>query len=191
MGESLSAPWPWYVGGPLIGALVLALLLLDGRVFGISSSFRHLCAALPVPGRWRPSFLRYDWRGEGLWNLVFVVGIALGGWISIRWMGTPDSGSRIAPDTRAALTELGLENPSGLFPSTIFSWEALLTPVGVVLIVGGGFLVGFGTRYAGGCTSGHAISGLANRQLPSLVAVVGFFVGGLIATHLLLPLLLS
>jgi uncharacterized membrane protein YedE/YeeE len=55
----------------------------------------------------------------------------------------------------------------------------------------GGFLVGFGTRYAGGCTSGHAISGLSNLQFASLIATIGFFAGGLIATHLLYPLLFN
>ena len=60
----------------------------------------------------------------------------------------------------------------------------------MVLAVGG-FLVGFGTRYAGGCTSGHAISGLSNLQLPSLVAVIGFFIGGLVMTHLIFPYLYS
>ena len=59
------------------------------------------------------------------------------------------------------------------------------------MVLGGGFLVGFGARWAGGCTSGHAISGLADLQVPSLVAVVGFFVGGLAVTHLVLPLLLG
>ena len=68
---------------------------------------------------------------------------------------------------------------------------ALRTWRGVVVLIGGGFLVGFGTAWAGGCTSGHAISGLANFQLPSLVAVLGFFAGGLVGTWLLLPWLLS
>lgn len=54
----------------------------------------------------------------------------------------------------------------------------------------GGFLVGFGTAYAGGCTSGHAIAGLADRQAASLLAVCGFFAGGLTCTYLVLPLVL-
>jgi len=59
------------------------------------------------------------------------------------------------------------------------------------MLVGGGILIGFGTRWAGGCTSGHAISGLSNLQLPSLIAVIGFFIGGIIMTYFLLPTILS
>jgi uncharacterized membrane protein YedE/YeeE len=164
---------------------VPALLILDNRMFGVSSSLRHLCAAV-LPARL--GFFRYDWKRTGLWNLFFVAGILVGGFLASQWGGSHDVA--ISEPTRLALTKLGIHDFSGLAPREIFSWPALLTLKGLLSIVVGGFLVGFGTAYAGGCTSGHAISGLADLQPSSLVAVIGFFVGGLIATHFLLPLFL-
>ena len=183
MIDLLSEPWPWYVAGPLIGLTVPALLLLGGRQFGISSNLRHLCAAV-VPAK--PSFLRYDWWRAGAWNLTFAVGIVIGGWIAAMWL-SGGAAVELAPATGVALGELGLGSPRGLVPDEIFALGSLTSFPSLVMLVGGGFLVGFGARYAGGCTSGHAISGLADRQLPSLIAVLGFFAGGLLATHLLLP----
>jgi uncharacterized membrane protein YedE/YeeE len=185
--ETLSQPWPWYVAGPLIGLTVTLLLLVGGKSFGVSSSLRHVCAAT-VPGK--SSFLRYDWYRTGLWNLLFVAGMILGGVLAGAFLST-DQPVAISEATQADLAELGLASESGLLPSEIYSLAALGTPAGFLILVGGGFLVGFGARYAGGCTSGHAITGLANLQLPSLVAVLGFFAGGLIATHFLLPLILG
>ena len=185
MLDILAQRWPWYVAGPLIGLFVPALLLLGNRQFGISSNLRHLCAAI-VPGRLE--FFQYDWRGTGLWNLAFLGGIFAGGVIASRLIGTPDV--TISPDTRAALAALGVRDFSGLVPADVFSWSSLLTLRGAVLIAGGGLLVGFGTAYAGGCTSGHAISGLAVFERASFVAVMAFFAGGLLGTYVLLPLLL-
>jgi uncharacterized protein len=175
-----STPWPWYVAGPVIGLFVPALLIAGNRVFGVSANFRHVCSAI-LPGR--VEHFRYDWKAEGLWNLLFVAGIALGALL----VAEPRHVA-ISEQTRAALAALGIHDFSGFAPGELFSWAGLATPRGFVSLVVGGFLVGFGTAYAGGCTSGHAISGLADFQLPSLVAVVGFFAGGLIATHFLLPL---
>ena len=183
MIERLGEPWPWYVAGPLIGLTVPLLLLLGSKQFGISSNLRHLCAAV-VPNK--PAFLRYDWWRSGAWNLAFAFGILLGGWITFRWLGGAGE-MHLSPSTDAALEGLGLSAAAGLVPEEIFALGALKTLPGLVLLVGGGFLVGFGARYAGGCTSGHAISGMANRQLPSLIAMMGFFAGGLFATHVLLP----
>lgn len=191
MPDFLSQPWPWYVAGPLIGLIVPMLLLFGGKVFGISANLRHACAAIPAPESVKPRFLRYDWRKTGSWNMVFVLGVALGGALSVVVLGVPDAGQSISAATQADLRALGVSELSGLVPSELFSWSALATPVGIVLLLGGGFFVGFGARYAGGCTSGHAISGLADFQLPSLVAVVGFFIGGLAVTFGLLPLLLG
>jgi len=185
----LTQPWPWYIAGPLIGLVVPALLLFGGKVFGISANLRHACAA--VPSSSKPSFLRYDWKTAGLWNLAFVVGIAVGGFVGIRLLSDPTAPLAISTDTVEALTALGVTDLSGFVPSQLISWSGLLTPAGLLMVLGGGFLVGFGARWAGGCTSGHAISGLADLQVPSLVAVVGFFIGGLAVTHLLLPLLLG
>ncbi len=191
MTEFLSPPWPWYVAGPLIGLVVPLLLLVGGKVFGISSNLRHMCAALPAPERMKPSFLRYDWRKTGLWNLVFVAGIAGGGLLAALLFGLPDTAANISEATRADLAALGLTELSGFVPAELFTLSALASPAALLLVVGGGFLVGFGARWAGGCTSGHAISGIADLQLPSLVAVVGFFAGGLLVTHALLPLVLG
>lgn len=183
----LSQPWPWYVSGPLIGLFSPALLLVGNKLLGISSNLRHLCAAtIPV----RVNFFRYDWRRVGGWNLAFALGIVIGGAIAGHFLnGAGDI--HVSPATHASLMALGIHDFSGLVPREIFSWGALQTVRGTLIIVGGGFLVGFGTAYAGGCTSGHAISGLADLQLPSLVAVLGFFAGGLICTWLILPHILA
>lgn len=187
MIELLSQPWPWYVAGPLVG-LVVPLLLWAGGEFGLSENLRHLCAAaLPT----RLSFFDYDWRRRGLWNLTFAAGIVVGGFVAGTFLASPDPVVAVSVATTADLQALGITSFEGLAPAELFSWEGLMTLPGFVMIVIGGLLVGFGTGYAGGCTSGHAISGLANLQLPSLLAVLGFFAGGLVATHFILPLLLS
>jgi len=185
MIEFLSQPWPWYVAGPLIGLIVPALFLIGGKQFGISENLRHVCAAtLPA----NIDFLKYDWKA-GIWNLTFAGGIVIGGLLAALFLHNPDPVA-ISEATRADLSALGISDFSGFVPAEIFSWAGLGSVPGLLLLVVGGFLVGFGSRYAGGCTSGHAISGLANLQLPSLIAVVGFFVGGLIVTHFLLPLII-
>jgi uncharacterized protein len=180
----LTRTWPWYVAGPIIGLFVPALLLAGGKRLGISGNLRHICAAV-LPSKL--PFLRYDWRAEGGWNLLFAAGLAIGGFIAVRLLGTWDIA--ISQNTRAALAGLGLHDFSGLVPRELISWQALLTVRGFVSVVVGGFLVGFGTAYAGGCTSGHAISGLSNFERVSVLAVAGFFAGGLIATYLILPFL--
>jgi uncharacterized membrane protein YedE/YeeE len=185
--EVTAEVWPWYVAGPLIGLIVPLLLFLGGKQFGISSNFRHMCAAI-YPGK--NEFLRYDWKRSGLWNLTFAAGVVIGAWIATHWLGSPGEVIGISEATRADLTALGITRFDGLVPAEIFAWDALLSVPGFVFIVLGGFLVGFGARYAGGCTSGHAISGLSALEVPSLVAVLGFFVGGLIVTHVVLPLVL-
>jgi len=177
--------WPWYVAGPLIGLFVPALLIVGNKSFGISSNLRHLCAAI-VPGKLE--YLRYAWKKTGLWNLVFLLGVLLGGYLAAH-IGAQHA-IAISQETREALSRLGIHDFTGVAPREIFNWHALLTVRGFVSVVLGGFLVGFGTAYAGGCTSGHAISGLANFELPSLIAVFGFFAGGLAATYLILPHLL-
>ena len=187
MLETLARPWPWYVAGPLIGLVVPALLVVGNRLFGVSANFRAICAIV-APGR--IPFFQFDWRQSAGWNLAFVLGILLGGFVGSVLLFHPDP-IAISAATRADLAALGISDFHGLVPDDLFAWETLLTAKGLVLLVAGGFLVGFGSAYAGGCTSGHAILGLADLQLPSLVAVLGFFAGGLLATHLVLPLILG
>ncbi len=186
MIEGILQPWPWYVAGPLIGLFLPLLYYLLGRGLSVSSSFQDLCAA-SIPGRL--DYFRYDWK-RNLWRLAFVFGILVGGVLAGFVLAAPDSTVAIAEATRSDLLALGIEDQSGLVPRQLIGWEALGTLPGLIIIVGGGFLVGFGTRYADGCTSGHGITGLATLQLPSVLAVIGFFAGGLVATHLLLPALL-
>ena len=183
MIEWLSQPWPWYVAGPLTGLMVPVLLLLGGRQFGISANLRTLCAAT-LPGK--NKFLRYDWRTVGSWNLMFALGIVLGAWFASTVLADPNP-MEVAPATQSDLRAIGIERFDEMIPSQLLSWESLATVPGFVLIVIGGLLVGFGAAWAGGCTSGHAVMGLASFDLPSLLAVMGFFAGGVFASWVLLP----
>lgn len=186
MPEILTRPWPWYVAGPLIGLFVPLLLLLGNKLFGVSANLRHACAAV-LPRR--IEHFRYDWRQQGDWNLAFAAGIVVGGFLAGAVFANPEPVA-IAAATRADLVALGIRDLTGLVPDDLFSWQALPTLRGVVVVVLGGFLVGFGTAYAGGCTSGHGLAGVADLQAPSFVALIGFFVGGVLGTFLLLPLIL-
>ncbi|MFB2118881.1 YeeE/YedE family protein [Parapedobacter sp. 2B3] len=186
MLEFLKQPWPWYVAGPLIGLTVPALLILGNKSFGISSSLRHICA-LCIPAD--IPFFKYNWRKE-VWNLFFVAGIVLGGLVAARWL-TGFAAVEVDPALATELAGYGITDYSNLVPIDIMNWQNLFTPEGFLLMVVGGFLVGFGTRYAGGCTSGHAITGLSNLQWPSLVATVCFMAGGFIMANLVLPHILS
>ena len=145
---------------------------------------RHVCAAcLPA----KIPFFTYDWKKEA-WNLFFVAGMLIGGFLATNFLSNPDS-VRVAPDTVAALQALGIQDFSGLMPADVFATANLFTVKGLFFFVIGGLLVSFGTRYAGGCTSGHAIMGLSDLQWPSLVATVCFMLGGLAMTHAFLPLI--
>lgn len=184
--EFLTQPWPWYVSGPLIGLMVPILLIFGNKSFGISSSLRHFCAAC-IPTKIK--FFDYDWKKES-WNLVFVAGVILGGCLAGYFFKNPNP-VNISPETVSELAALGFTNFDGLAPAEIFSFESLLTVKGILMIVLGGFLVGFGTRYANGCTSGHSIMGMANLNWPSLVATICFFIGGLIMTWFIFPYLFT
>lgn len=181
----ITQPWPWYVSGPLIGLMVPATLLLGNKPFGISSSLRHICAAC-IPGR--VSFFDYDWKKES-WNLFFVIGVIAGGFIAANVFSATQP-LQINPHTVALLRQQGVKDFGTLLPRDVFSFSALLTLRGFIFIVVGGFLVGFGTRYAGGCTSGHSITGIAALQWPSLVATCCFMAGGFAMTWFGLPFLL-
>lgn len=184
MLEFISQPWPWYVSGPAI-AVITFLLLWVGQKFGMSTSYRTICTMCGV-GK-NISYFDFDWKAQ-TWNLVFIVGTIIGGFIAQFYLnsGAPLS---LSTETIQELAAFNISFSGELVPESIFSWDNLMSVKGFLIMVMGGFLVGFGARWAGGCTSGHAISGLSNLQLPSLIAVIGFFVGGLIMTHLLFPLI--
>lgn len=186
MIELIKQPWPWYIAGPLIGLTVPALLIIGNKSFGISSSLRHICASC-MPAN--IPFFKYDWKKE-VWNLFFVFGILLGGVIAINLLSNPNP-IEVNPKLATELAGYGITNFNNLVPEDIMNWQSLFTLRGFLMMVVGGFLVGFGTRYAGGCTSGHAIMGLSNLQLPSLIATISFMVGGFIMANLLLPIILS
>ncbi len=178
---------PWYIAGPLTGLVVPLLLWIGNKSFGISSSLRHTCA-LVYKGN-NPK-LAYDWKRDGLWNLVFVVGLFLGGWVAVHFLGAGGPVD-ISPKAASAFAGWGVGPSTGLLPAEIFSWTAVATLPGFLTIVVGGFLVGFGARWAGGCTSGHGITGSSNFDKASIIAVASFFVGGVVAHWLLVPGILA
>ncbi|MFN3849036.1 MAG: YeeE/YedE family protein [Spirosomataceae bacterium] len=186
MIEFLKQPWHWSVAGVLIGLTVPTLLLLGNKTFGLSSNLRHICAAV-IPANL--DFFKYDWKKES-WNLFFAGGILVGGFIGTHLLTNPNE-IIVNEKTIADLKELGLTDFTGMLPSEIFDIANLFSLKGLIFFVFGGFLVGFGTRYANGCTSGHAIMGLSNLQLPSLIATITFMAGGILMTHFGLPLIFS
>jgi uncharacterized membrane protein YedE/YeeE len=186
MIEIIKQPWAWYVAGPLIGLTVPALLLLGNKSFGISSSLRHICASC-MPANVK--FFKYDWKKEA-WNLFFVVGIFFGGAVAINLL-SDNSAMNVNPKLTEELATYGITNFNSFVPQDIINWSSLFSLKGFLMIIVGGFLVGFGTRYAGGCTSGHSIMGLSNLQLPSLIATISFMIGGFIMANLILPFILS
>ena len=186
MMEFLRQPWTWYVAGGFIGLTVPALLLLGNKHFGISANLCHACAAC-FPANIR--FFQYNWKKE-MWNLFFVAGILIGGFIAARFLANPDP-ILVDPALATELRSYGITNYNHLLPPELFSWQALFSWRSLILLVLGGFLVGFGARYAGGCTSGHAIMGLSDLQVPSLIATISFMVGGFIMANLILPFILQ
>jgi uncharacterized membrane protein YedE/YeeE len=184
--NALLSPWPWYIAGPIIGFTVPLLLLLGNKRLGISSSLRHICAAC-MPSD--ISLFRYDWKKE-IWNLLFAVGVLIGGFVGGILLANPEQVA-ISDNTMRYLASFGLTDFTGLMPRELFNWESLATLRGFLLMIVGGFFVGFGTRYARGCTSGHGILGLSALQCPSLVATICFFGGGILFSRFVLPLILS
>ena len=183
--DLLLQPWPWYVSGPMI-ALIMFLLLMVGKNFGMSSNLRTLCT---ICGADRQSdFFQFNWK-EHKWNLTVVLGAIIGGFIASHFL-SPEPAVAINPDTVTHLQGLGFESAGTAYlPSELFSMDALTNLKSMAVLAVGGFLVGFGARYAGGCTSGHAISGLSDLQIPSLIAVTGFFIGGLFMIYVLFPVI--
>jgi len=186
MESIINQPWPWYIAGPLIGLTVPVLLIVGNKTFGISSSMRHICAVC-IPSNLE--FFNYNWKKE-IWNLFFVAGIFIGGFLASSFFANPNE-ILIHPDLKTFLGKNGITNLSGIVPTDLFNWTTLFTLKGFLMMVVGGFLVGFGTRYAGGCTSGHAIMGLSNLQWPSLIATICFMIGGFISAWFIVPFILN
>jgi len=178
-------PWPWYVAGPLI-TFVMFLLFYLGKKFGVSSNLETICA---IGGAGKIiDFFKFDWS-KNTWNLMFILGTVIGGFITYQWL-TPSEVVAISPQTVQDLADLGFQNAGAQYlPDEIFSRDTMFSLKGFLILIVAGILVGFGSRYAGGCTSGHGIVGLSNLEIPSLISVIGFFIGGLIMTWLLLPLI--
>lgn len=185
--DLLSGPIPWYVAGPLLGLMVPILYVIGNKAFGISSTYQHACAAVLPKNR---SFFNYDWKKVGAWNLKFAVGILIGG--AIAGYFTPeDYQIGITESTMQTLRSYGITNFEGFMPKEVFNCNTLLSAPGLIILVVGGFLIGFGTRYGSGCTAGHGISGMANFQKASLIATISFFFGGWLSAYVLIPLIIQ
>lgn len=184
MLELIQQPWPWYVSGFLIAAIMFVLLYF-GKSFGFSSNLRTICAA--SGGGKFVKFFDFNWKSQ-MWNLMFLIGAVIGGYISAQFLSNGEP-VLISESTIADLAEMGFAAPVSVQPEELFSPDAMMSLKGFLILAIGGLMVGFGSRWAGGCTSGHAISGLSDLQIPSLIAVVGFFAGGLIMTHFIMPLI--
>jgi uncharacterized protein len=181
----LSQTWHWSISGFIIGMIMLCLIYF-GKVFGMSSNLRSLCSMTGI-GKKVP-FFDWDWKSQR-WNFAVVFGAMIGGYVAVHYL-SDGSNVVISHATISQLADMNIEAPNGkLLPESLFGIGVFNSFKGIFILVFGGFLVGFGSRYAGGCTSGHAISGLSNFQMPSLKAVVGFFIGGLIMVHLIFPLI--
>lgn len=179
-------PWPWYISGPLI-TLVMALLLYFGKTFGMSSNLETMCS-MAGAGKF-VDFFKFNWK-ESTWNLVVVLGAVIGGFLA-KFVLSNDTATNLNPKTIEELSQFGFNNAGkSIVPNEIFGYEAMTSSYGLAILIIGGLLVGFGTRYAGGCTSGHAILGLSSLQKQSLIAVIGFFIGGLIMVNIILPYIL-
>ncbi len=185
MQSVITQTWSWWFSGAMIAGIMFFLLYF-GQSFGFSSNLRTICAAVGL-GK-KAKLFDFNWKTQ-IWNLVFLVGAIIGGFIAYQFLSESNTAVAISPATIEDLGKLGIAAPTSLQPPELFSWEAIFSVKGFLILALGGLLVGFGARYAGGCTSGHAISGLSDLQLPSLIAVIGFFIGGLIMTFFILPLI--
>jgi len=184
MRAFITQTWSWWFSGTMISAIMFFLLYF-GQSFGFSANLRTICAATGL-GK-KTKFFDFNWKSQ-TWNLVFLIGAIVGGFIAKQLLSS-DVPVEISQATINDLSKLGIAAPASLQPPELFSLDAILSIKGFLVLAVGGLLVGFGSRYAGGCTSGHAISGLSDLQLPSLIAVIGFFAGGLIMTFFILPLI--
>jgi len=177
-------PWPWWFSGICISAIMFFLIFF-GKTFGFSSNLATICAATGFGKKIK--IFDFNWK-EQVWNLVFLVGAIIGGFIAKHFLST-GLPVQISASTIRDLRNLGFAAPASIQPIELFGIDAIFSLKGFLILAIGGLMVGFGTRYAGGCTSGHAISGLSDLQAPSFIAVIGFFIGGLAMTFLIFPLI--
>lgn len=184
MREFITQTWSWWFSGTMIAAIMFFLLYF-GQSFGFSANLRTICAAAGL-GK-KTKFFDFNWKAQ-IWNLVFLAGAIIGGFIAKQFLSS-GTAVEISQATINDLSKLGIAAPTSLQPAELFSLDAILSVKGFLVLALGGLMVGFGSRYAGGCTSGHAISGLSDLQVPSLIAVIGFFIGGLVMTFFILPLI--
>jgi len=183
--EFITEPWAWYVAGPIL-AVVMFLLFYFGEKFGVSSNLETFCS-IGCAGKY-VEYFKIDWK-QNSWNLIFIAGAIAGGFIAANFL-SPSEVVAINPHTVRDLADIGIQNAGATYlPDEIFSIDTMLSFKGFSILLIAGFMVGFGARWAGGCTSGHAIVGLSNGELPSLISVIGFFIGGLIMTWFILPLI--
>jgi uncharacterized membrane protein YedE/YeeE len=184
MRELITQTWAWWFSGAMI-ASIMFFLLYFGQSFGFSSNLRTICAAAGL-GK-KTKFFDFNWKAQ-TWNMVFLIGSIIGGYIASQFLSSGQP-VEISAATIHDLSKMGIAAPASMQPQELFGWDAVFSLKGFFILAFGGLMVGFGSRYAGGCTSGHAISGLSNLQLPSLIAVIGFFIGGLVMTYLIMPLI--
>jgi uncharacterized membrane protein YedE/YeeE len=145
----------WLFYGILIGLFVPITLLLGNKQFGISSAMQNICSVI-IPKT--KSFFSTDELNKNSWKLYFVIGIVFGGFLA---------------------ANIFSESNINFLPEKYYSIK------GIIILYVGGLLVGFGTRYANGCTSGHSITGLSMFKLSSLIATISFFIGGLFYTFVI------
>ena len=182
--QAIQGSWPWYVSGPIVGAMVPLMILVGSRSFGISQNLEHLCA-ITQPQFIRVSFFKYDWKTSA-WSLVFATGVLLGGFLAANVLPNPIP-PQLSVEAQQLFFSWGLSEITLYNPAEVFG----LSSYNITLLLLGGVFIGFGTRYAGGCTSGHAITGLSTLQPQSLIAVIGIFSGGLLASQYLVPLIIG
>lgn len=163
-----TTPLPWFIAGPLIGFIVPLLLVLREKQFGVSSTYRYIGGVVfpKIP------YFNY-YKDADKWQLQFAIGLVLAG-LLVR-----DIQQWWKPWLDVAQSEVAVEQ----LRVSVYGWSN-----GWVFLLGG-FLVGFGSRYANGCTAGHCIMGVSQFALSSVLATAAFFSGGLFVSHFVVPLL--
>lgn len=171
-------PWPWWIGGPLIGLFVISLILIEGKQLGISSSYQYVCAKISP---WKLDYFKDPVKMA--WQFWFVIGLMLGGFLL--HLMIPPYQIEIAETSVKTLGSIGISEQVGFAPAELYEF----TFKSIVILIAGGITIGFGARYANGCTAGHAIMGCAQLSPASIVSTICFFVGGLFATYFIVPYL--